>query len=835
MRYIRLFAITTILLLALPVVAEESEVPKIIYSPRAVSVEWIESELALAVPLLSTATTAAERLTPLKAMLTTLTSAYLEVEAPGAVNAVLAQLSHSDVAVRRLAVQVLGLLGDGRAAGNVADLVNRDDDFEVRRLAAGALGSIGGTEYSSVLLHAAESDDPGLREAAVRALRQIDTNNDAFQSLFIKLVREDSYPQVRREAAASLPGYPDVDLLVELYDGEEDLHTSYSLLIAIGATGSEDALSTIREALETPELIGAAVTALSYQNTSAGIRLLRRVLDSELADEGNRSAAMLVLARFGNGSALDIAGELLLGTSPYYKAEALEALGILGDEDGVEIIADFLASEPRPSDHLVPYAHIMLGFIGGDDATEVLLSGFTIEDRELLYASAAEALVRIGTETTIERILELVENEEVWSGDNAPEILGNVLAKLVSKASTAQLLRSLDRVENSTDRAMIITALGATGSTDALPVLIKWAERSAPASMRESTAALRALGQIGDSSAAPTLASVLGDVKTPAVRLTAAAEAAAQAGDASLLFPLLGLLENGEESESRAAAANALGELGDSRSTAPLERAMASDPSNNVRNAAFIAYTKLPEMAIAPLLAYLSGHDISLDEAAQERLFQILDNQSEEQVHFMLQKHGEPGVRQLTIAYLAQRENEGDRELIEGALLNDPNLLVNIAAAETLARMDDPAAANALVIAFKDTFDVYFGSRKDWSYTEQNVNLLRRTIEEAFLLLDVEPDMSVERETPLTAPEISTTTEAETIETPEQLRVIVDALRLRDNPSTTTGAKVGLLDSGEVVEVLELRDNWARVRTESGLEGWACVELGEDVFLSAVE
>jgi len=139
------------------------------------------------------------------------------------------------------------------------------------------------------------------------------------------------------------------------------------------------------------------------------------------------------------------------------------------------------------------------------------------------------------------------------------------------------------------------------------------------------------------------------------------------------------------------------------------------------------------------------------------------------------------------------------------------------------------------VIAFKDTFDVYFGSRKDWSYSEENVNLLRQTIENAFLLLDVEPDMSIERETPLAAPETIASTETEAAETPDKLRVAVDALRLRDNPSTTTGAKVGLLDSGEVVEVLEIRDNWVRVRTEGGLEGWACIELGEDVFLIAVE
>jgi len=67
------------------------------------------------------------------------------------------------------------------------------------------------------------------------------------------------------------------------------------------------------------------------------------------------------------------------------------------------------------------------------------------------------------------------------------------------------------------------------------------------------------------------------------------------------------------------------------------------------------------------------------------------------------------------------------------------------------------------------------------------------------------------------------------------LRVIVDALYMRNNPDTTIGDKVGLLKKGDVVEVLQRRENWARVRTEAGLEGWACVELDDETFLVTVE
>jgi len=69
----------------------------------------------------------------------------------------------------------------------------------------------------------------------------------------------------------------------------------------------------------------------------------------------------------------------------------------------------------------------------------------------------------------------------------------------------------------------------------------------------------------------------------------------------------------------------------------------------------------------------------------------------------------------------------------------------------------------------------------------------------------------------------------------EQLRVIVDALNMRDKPNTTTSEKIGLLSKGDIVEVLEKQNSWALVRTKSGIEDWACIKLDGEVFLVAAE
>jgi|GEM_PF-2078912 len=74
--------------------------------------------------------------------------------------------------------------------------------------------------------------------------------------------------------------------------------------------------------------------------------------------------------------------------------------------------------------------------------------------------------------------------------------------------------------------------------------------------------------------------------------------------------------------------------------------------------------------------------------------------------------------------------------------------------------------------------------------------------------------------------------DGETFLAPVQMRVVVDILHLRDKPNADIGEQVGLLEKDDVVEVLQRWDNWVQVQTESGLEGWSCVELDGKTFLT---
>src|SRR4030042_5416210 len=68
------------------------------------------------------------------------------------------------------------------------------------------------------------------------------------------------------------------------------------------------------------------------------------------------------------------------------------------------------------------------------------------------------------------------------------------------------------------------------------------------------------------------------------------------------------------------------------------------------------------------------------------------------------------------------------------------------------------------------------------------------------------------------------------------LRVAVDALRIRSAPTTEGSEVLGMLHLGDYVVVGEYADeNWVGMVAPDGTAGWACIELGDEVYLEPLE
>jgi HEAT repeat protein len=757
--------------------------------------------------------------------------------------AVAAEASDPDVALRRLAITLLGLLGDDRCVAFFSNNAAGEDDYEVRRRIIVALGRYAGEEPAAAiarLVDAWRSDDYRLRELALSSWRKTGGNLAALADRAVEALEDDPYPQVRTAAAEALVGievvrgrYDYFGRVYEAYRNESDPGVRGALLSVLGFTGVPEALPVLSEALEDPALYRAAVAGLGYTDSDESRRLLRDAFWSDEATNDDRLDVLESLARLADDETIEMAEWLLEHEPAGDEDGVLAALALHPDPEGVGLMEDFIGRDPPPSAGQLVAACGLLGRMAVaaraageerrfDDAVGALQEVYSgAFDGPVFDAATAALVAAVDDASQLEPPVAMLERVE---HARALAALGDLYAAKGDTGTGRELLEYLVEEPPLAKCLVVIETLGRLEYAYAVPILSTYAREKRPGTVETSSAALRALGRIGDSRAAPVLAEVLEDPAAVPARLTAAAEAAVDAGDPSLVYPLMELLERGDDWQTRAAAARALGVLGSAEALAAVGRAMASDPSKTVRGEAFLAYCRLTdEGGLDLLFTFLAGHDVGLDDEAMDAIAGLFDRLGGETVQGLL-SHPEPEARRLAVWYLARRGAPGDRELVEAAL-GDINLLVNVAAAEGLGLMGDPASAPVLLAAFKETFEPYYASRKDLSFNERNVNLLRRTIEDAFFALGVDPGTVTPGAVTHEGPGVIVET------TPERMKVVVDALRLRDAPSTATGEKIGLLAAGEVVEVLEVSGDWARVRTIGGVTGWACIQLEGETFL----
>lgn len=88
-------------------------------------------------------------------------------------------LSDTSPVVRARAARVLGLLGDRRAAGQVAPLLSSDRQPQVLAEAARTVGLLGHSPAESALANLSTHADPEVRAAAVEALGRLSVTPDA--------------------------------------------------------------------------------------------------------------------------------------------------------------------------------------------------------------------------------------------------------------------------------------------------------------------------------------------------------------------------------------------------------------------------------------------------------------------------------------------------------------------------------------------------------------------------------------------------------------------------------------------------------------------------------
>jgi HEAT repeat protein len=609
-----------------------------------------------------------------------------------ALEGLVAALDDPSQSVRLLATDALGEIGDPRAAAPLVALLDDKDD-EVREAAVDALGEIGEPALEALRETYIASDSLRVRLAVIaagvaiggdravgylrEALADPSTSKelrvamiDAVQDLtgadslpLLEAALADESKHVRREAVRSLrdvdaPGA--TETLIALIDdpddkvaslavrslrerypellrrvGEGELRVLPALLAAWRAMGKKwgdeaDAIATFLVHMGEPLVKPLAVTlnlrdpaddvveVLARMGPEAGAAYEDLVALLDHPDPDTCCAAARALGALGNEAAIPVLAERLaydpeMSKSERKRAQALqhaaaEALGALGRE-----ALPAALDAARSGDATARVGGLLaLGHIGGGRALSMLDRAVEEEDEEVRDA-AAEAL-ELAASTDVRRLYHMLQSEDEDVRAKAVKALG----KLDDLRSLDLLLRAYGDPSDKVNR-IVVEALAAREGERATSILIA-------AAAGGNTTAIHALEAHPNRQAIPALAEALDapwyEVYTAALE-TLRHYGQVFAGDEEamaalrVLLPEIRYLLHDDSAKTRRLALETIGALGDA-TLVPAVAELVLDDKEAVQFGAVRA------------LADLGGEEAS--EALRDRLAQVKDEDLAEEI-----------------------------------------------------------------------------------------------------------------------------------------------------------------------------------------------------------
>jgi len=563
------------------------------------------------------------------------------------------------------AIHALGEIGDPRAAPALLELL---EDELLRAPALEALGRVAGREaLARITAHLLDSD-PALRNAAIRAVVEIEQRATASG--------ESLDPEV--QAALRREG-----LVAHLIDmlSDDEVRNRRTAAVTLGWLRDHRATRPLLALLgdsAVQEFASHALVSIGFEERVAWEAALGD------PDDAVRSGAARCLAWIAPPEGTTLVAPLIHDPATEVRAEAASAVGRLGDEDAPMLLFELLGDE---SELIQESAMEALAHMSPERVRPLLL--------QALAGEGAEAPVRAAQ--TLGLLRDPVAVPALVVGARSPReaVRAASLQALgeMPGPEALEILRAALADESSLVRQQAVLALGRLREPEAAADLLPLLDEVDP---RLRFAAVRALGQIHNADAVERLLPLLDDPRKE-LRF-AAVEALGEIRAPTAVRPLLEILRDADRNLRRAAA-EALGEIGDPQSVAGL-LVVLEDEHWSVRCAAAAALGHLRSLkAVAALQARVDDPDATVRRAAIAALGETGDPRSATR---LLAALADPALQATALEALRRFGTaalpEMERALSSWATEPDlRRLLVDLA-----GRFEDPAALRLLLAALED-------------------------------------------------------------------------------------------------------------------------------------
>jgi HEAT repeat protein/nucleoside phosphorylase len=557
-------------------------------------------------------------------------------------------LRHPAAEVRGAALTALEEMNGALALDHARAMLDEEDSVN-RAASITVIGRNGGEDDAAQIrafLKDLSSDVRGATCLAVARLGDVDALDGVIQLL------QDGNPIVRGSACmatALLNGIQAVPTLMRSLDDHEG-NVRGSAAKALGLLGAVEGVGPLCLSLadKEPRVRGTCATALGHIGDPAAVPSLiplARDLDS-----GVRKAAVFALGKIGDPVCLPAVSEALRDESAEVRRNAASALGRVGDPSVLNALLPLLKD---PDSRVRGGTAAALGWLGHESALPSLVDTSTDKNARV-RGSVATALVRIGDLGTLGVLVTLSQDKNVVVrssavsavgrarfepgidlvqaalDDDSAEVRGaavHAMARLTPSRDLTTFLADSDpsvrraalaaigegtgagenalilalQDEDEEVRSVAVAALGRRHSEAAISRLEEVLEDP---SENVGEAVVQSLGQIVEQRDRPVLIRALGSAHR-AVRL-AAVEVLTIDGGPGVRLAVEKLVRH-PDARTRAAAAQALGQIGDVRS-APILIETLQDRDSYVRGFTATALSRIgvgSEDARAALLARL--------------------------------------------------------------------------------------------------------------------------------------------------------------------------------------------------------------------------------------
>lgn len=388
-----------------------------------------------------------------------------------AVDPLIKALKDDNPQVRSLAAQILGMIGDKKATNSLIEAL-RDSVPEVRMNAAFSLGELQATEAVEPLIELLEDENGEVVRYTVIALGML-KDPRATEPLCEVLKRDD--------ASTSYDGDSDMR-----YTGNSNIRSE--AVFALGETGDPRAVDTLLDLLADKEVGSSAASSLGRIKGEYVFEKLIKLLDSK--NPTTRTNAVAVYENIQDPNAVPILVRMLNDQVPEVRREAAYALGHFNESEEITQTEQPLINSLEDSNVKVQAAAAgSLGRIESKKAIPLLAELIQSKD-STLCETAIYSLARYKDPEAADALIAALGNEN-W------HIRMEIVYSLMEVGDTRAVdpLIPLLGDENSGVRKSAATALGSLGDRKAVEPIIKALETERESDVRISE--VQALGILG--------------------------------------------------------------------------------------------------------------------------------------------------------------------------------------------------------------------------------------------------------------------------------------------------------------------------------------------------